>query len=52
MHPTPSPLSPRIPPVSRPTADRRPGDETSQQQPKPGPKRSLNEGAHKLGGRD
>ena len=49
MRPTPSPLSTRLPPVHRPVDDRRPGDEKSTPQPKPCPKRSLNEGAHKLG---
>jgi hypothetical protein len=52
MRPTPSPLSTRIPPVDRPPADRRPGDEKSQTEPKPRPKRCLNEAAHKLGNRD
>jgi hypothetical protein len=52
MRPTPSPVSTRIPPVDRPSADRRPGDEKSQTESKPPRKRCLNEAAHKLADRD
>jgi hypothetical protein len=39
----------RIPPVGRPQTDRRPADEKASATPRPAPKRSLNEAAHKLG---
>ena len=48
MRPTSSSLSTPNLPIGRPGTDRQPEDEESAQ-PKPAPKRSLNEGAHKLG---
>jgi hypothetical protein len=48
MRLTPSPLSTRNPPVSRPNADRGPRDDKNTVQPKQPRKRSLNEAAHKI----
>jgi hypothetical protein len=49
MRPTHSPLPRLIPTASRPPVSRREADEKSTSEAKPPKKRSLNEGAHKLG---
>jgi hypothetical protein len=49
MRPLRSPLSIRIPPVGRPSGERRSGTDKRAGEPKPARKRSLNEAAHKLG---
>ena len=49
MRPTHLPLPRRIPSIVRPGSDRRQTDQKAASEAKPPKKRSLNEGAHKLG---
>ena len=48
MRPTSTPSPPRSQPVARPASAVREADQKNTGQPKPPPKRSLNEAAHKL----
>jgi hypothetical protein len=49
MRPTHSPLPRLVPTVGRPSASRREPEQKRPTEAKPPKKRSLNEGAHKLG---